>query len=66
MFLLRLIWAVVHALLVKRADLIAENLASANSSSSVGFATPIHHSTNAGFVVGTQVIEPDLVSDRDR
>ena len=27
MFLLRLIWAVVHALFAKRADLVAENLA---------------------------------------
>ncbi len=27
MFLLRLIWAVVHALFTKRADLVAENLA---------------------------------------
>jgi len=26
MFLLRLIWAVVHALFAKRADLVAENL----------------------------------------
>ncbi len=31
----------------------------------VGLATPAHHSTNAGFVVGTQVIEQDPVSDRD-
>ena len=28
MFLLRLIWAVVHALFAKRADLVAENLGS--------------------------------------
>ena len=27
MFLLRLIWVVVHALFVRRADLVAENLA---------------------------------------
>jgi hypothetical protein len=26
MFLLRLIWAVVHALFAKKADLVAENL----------------------------------------
>ena len=31
MFLLRLIWAVVHALFAKRADLVAENLAAPRS-----------------------------------
>jgi hypothetical protein len=34
MFLLRLAWAVVHALFAKRADLVAENLALRRHSSS--------------------------------
>ncbi len=43
MFLLRLIWAVVHALIAKRADLVAENLALPRGA---GFNVPVHHSTS--------------------
>ncbi len=50
MFLLRLIWAVVHALFAKRADLVAENLL---LSLGAGLNVPVHHSTSTGFIVGT-------------
>ncbi len=43
MFLLRLIWAVVHALFAKRADLVAENLA---LSRGAGFNVAVPHSTS--------------------
>lgn len=53
MFLLRLIWAVVHALFAKRADLVAENLVLPRGA---GFNVPVHRSTSSGFVVGTRAI----------
>ena len=43
MFLLRPIWAVVHALVAKRADLVVENLALPRGA---GFNVPVHHSTS--------------------
>ncbi len=63
MFLLRLIWAVVHALFATRADLVAKNLILSHGD---GFNVPVHHFVSMGLVVGTRAIGLNQVSGKDR
>ena len=62
MFRLRLIWAIVQAASVKRADLVVENLA---LSRGAGFIVRVHHPKNTRFVVGTRAIGLNQVSGKD-